>query len=431
MRFADDTSARPVRCFFSPGLPVKQRTILGSFILMLLWQIAAVAQSVLPNTAGSWSAAGNSTTVAKNQLESVAPGQSDILLEYGVTAAEQRAYAQGPEMASVTLYRMFDPSAAFGAFTYLRETQMWGLDLGDSVAYAAATKDKAVFVVGNFLVVATGAPQRPPDAALKEIAMAVLPRADRRPYPSIAAYLPRSSVSPKPAGGRPRTASPPRLRIVAESEHYVLGLRALKLALGDWFPATSDDWVGFKNSAESIVARYRPPGAAAVKEVALVVTMYPTQQIAAAQFAAMGKRFPIKIAGESEAGALGTSGTADAGAGPVVYGSRSSALVTLAFGVDSQETADQLMGQIRYQTSVTWNEPSQSFTDPSFPVMMVGVFEGTGLIMLFALVGGLGFGGFRILTKLVFRGRVFDRDSDVEILQLGLTTKPIDSRDFF
>ena len=119
--------------------------------------------------------------------------------------------------------------------------------------------------------------------------------------------------------------------------------------------------------------------------------MYPTQQIAAAQFAAMGKRFPIKIAGESEAGALGTSGTADAGAGPVVYGSRSSALVTLAFGVDSQETADQLMGQIRYQTSVTWNEPSQSFTDPSFPVMMVGVFEGTGLIMLFALVGGLGF----------------------------------------
>jgi hypothetical protein len=413
--------------FLSSGLGVKQRTILGAFVLVLLWQITAAAQSILPNSAGSWSASANSTIVAKGQLESVAQEHADILREYGALSAEQRPYAQGQETASVTLYRMFDPSAAYGAFTYLRETQMSDLDLGDSAAYAAGAKDKAVFVVGNLLVIATGVPQRPSDAVLGEIATSVLPRADHRPFPAIAAYLPRSSIAPKPADGRTRTASPPRLRIIPESEHYVLGLRALKSALGNFFPATNDDWVGFNKSAESIVARYRPPGASADKEVALVVTSYPTQQIAASEFAAMRKWLPIKTGG----GAEGASEAGAANSGPSVYGSRSTSVVALAFGVDSQETADQLLSQIQYRASVTWNEPSQTFTEPSFPVMMVGVFEGTGLIMLLAMAVGLGFGGFRLVVKLMFRGRVFDRDSDVEILQLGLSTKPIDSRDFY
>jgi hypothetical protein len=110
---------------------------------------------------------------------------------------------------------------------------------------------------------------------------------------------------------------------------------------------------------------------------------------------------------------------------------RSSALVALVFGAESQDAAKQLISQIQYRSSVTWNEPSQSFTEPSFPVMIIGVFEGTGLIMLLAMAVGLGFGGFRLLVKILLPGRVFDRDSQVEILQLGLTSKPIDSRDFY
>jgi hypothetical protein len=48
-----------------------------------------------------------------------------------------------------------------------------------------------------------------------------------------------------------------------------------------------------------------------------------------------------------------------------------------------------------------------------------------------ALAVGLGFGGFRLLVKFLLPGRVFDRASQVEILQLGLSSKPIDSRDFY
>jgi hypothetical protein len=51
--------------------------------------------------------------------------------------------------------------------------------------------------------------------------------------------------------------------------------------------------------------------------------------------------------------------------------------------------------------------------------------------MLLALAAGIGFGGFRIFIKLVLPGRVFDRNEDVEILQLGLSSKPIEAKDFY
>jgi hypothetical protein len=403
---------------------VKKRTISGALLLALVWEVPALAQGLLPGSAGGWGAPSGASVVTPAQLESVAASQADILREYGVASAEQRQYARGQQSASVTLYRMADPSAAYGAFTFLRDAQMQLLDLGDSVSYAVGAPDKALFVVGNFLVtVSPVSGERPPNAVLTEIAAVLLPRADPRPYPSIASYLPRSSVAagtqrfPLGQGGA-TVALPARMTIVPNSEQYVLGPRALRAALGAWFPATNDDWMGFGQSAEAAVAHYAVPERTA-GPATLLVTIYPTQQIAAGRFAGLGKWMALNV----EPG--------QAGGRAVVYGKRSSALVALVFGAESQEEANQLIGQIQYGSSVTWNEPSHSFTDPSFPTMIIGVFEGTGLIVLLAVAVGLGFGGFRLIVKFLLPGRVFDRDSQIEILQLGLSSKPIDSRDFY
>jgi hypothetical protein len=403
---------------------VKKRTIFGALLLTLVWEVSALAQGLLPGASGGWTASGSASLVAPAQLESVAAGQADVLREYGLTSAEQRQYSQGQQTASITLYRMVDPSAAYGAFTFLRDAQMQPLDLGDSVSYAAGARDKALFVVGNLvLAVASASGERPRDAVLSEMAGALLTHADGRPYPSIGGYLPRSSVTagterfPLRRGGA-TVALPARLSIVPDSEKYVLGPRALRVALGDAYPGTNDDWIGFGKSAEAISARYRT-GGSAPREVTLLITIYPTQQIAAGQFNSLGKWLALNIE------------PSQAGGPAAAYGLRSSALVALVFGAESQDAAKQLISQIQYRSSVTWNEPSQSFTEPSFPVMIIGVFEGTGLIMLLAMAVGLGFGGFRLLVKILLPGRVFDRDSQVEILQLGLTSKPIDSRDFY
>ena len=367
-------------------------------MLVVVWELSATAQGLLPASVGGWTASGGAPTVSAGQLESVAGERAGLLREYGLTSAEQRQYTQGQQTASLTLYRMVDPSAAYGAFTFLRGPQMRPLDLGDSVSFAAATGDRAIFVVGNLVLLAS-ADQRPPDTALIEIAATLLPHADPRPYPSIAGFLPRAGIVPG-------------------SERYVLGPRALREAL-PWVPATGDDWMGFGKSAEAMVARYRENGQARGREITLLVTNYPTQQIAADQFSSLNKWMALNVEPDQ------------AGGRTVVFGSRSNALVALVFGAESREIAGRLLSQIQYRSTITWNEPSHTLTDPSFPMMIVGVFQGTGLIMLLAVAAGIGFGGLRVLVKFFVPGRVFDRNSQIEILQLGLSSKPIDSRDFY
>lgn len=337
--------------------------------------------------------------MAPEQVERVAGDRAAVLREYGLASAEQRQYTQGRQAASVTLYRMVDPSAGYGAFTALRDPQMQPVDLGDSVSFATATRDRALFVVGNLVLVISAPDQRPGDSALTEIAAMLLPRADARPYPFIGAFLPRSGIVPG-------------------SERYVLGPRALREAL-PWVPTTGEDWMGFGKSAEAIVARYRTSGQAGDREMTLLVAIYPTQQVAADQFGGLAKWMALNVE------------PAQANGRTVVFGTRSSALVALVFGAESRDMANTLLSQIHYRSIVTWNEPSYELTDPSFPTMIVGVFEGTGLIMLLAIAAGIGFGGVRLLVKVFLPGRVFDRDAQVEILQLGLGSKPIDSRDFY
>ena len=63
--------------------------------------------------------------------------------------------------------------------------------------------------------------------------------------------------------------------------------------------------------------------------------------------------------------------------------------------------------------------------------MVVGAIMGTGAIMVLAIAAGIGFGGLRLLVKFFLPGKIFDRKDQVEILQLGLTSKPIKAEDFY
>jgi len=64
-------------------------------------------------------------------------------------------------------------------------------------------------------------------------------------------------------------------------------------------------------------------------------------------------------------------------------------------------------------------------------MMVVGAILGTGVICGFALVAGLAFGGFRIFVKRLLPGKVFDRGTQLQVLQLGLSSKPINAEDFY
>src|SRR5262249_13575913 len=78
-----------------------------------------------------------------------------------------------------------------------------------------------------------------------------------------------------------------------------------------------------------------------------------------------------------------------------------------------------------------WNEPTFQFKEPSIEMMIVGSIIGAGTICLFAIVAGIAFGGFRLVMKRLLPDKIFDRSSHLQVLQMGLVSKPINSEDFY
>lgn len=361
------------------------------FCLIALGHSVA-AQNILPSSFGGWTASAPSAAIPVSGLEQLLGANAAAFREYIVKSVEQRAYAQGDQTASVMLYRLRDPSSAYGAYTFLQNDSLSSANLG---SFGGTSHDRALFVVGEMLVDVSAGPKqsRPTDADLEQLARQLAKVADRAPYPTIAEQL--------PAEGR-----------VRGTVHYVLGPRSL----AQYVPLGTEDWMGFDHSAEAILGQYQvSPG----KDEILIVTSYPTQQIAAAEFAAMLRRFQFDPPGDVPANQN------------VLFGKRVSSLVAVVVGAPSRQAANKLLDQIGYETEVTWNEPKQTLTEPTINTMIVGAFMGTGAVMILAVAAGIGFGGIRVLVKLFFPNKVFDRDKQVEILQLGISSKPINAKDFY
>lgn len=370
-----------------------------------LASLPLAAQNLLPSSISGWTASGAPAQVSAQQIEQLANDRAAVLREYGITSGERAEYTSGSDKIDVTLYRMVDPSAAFGTFTFLREPDMALPPPVPAASYAASKRGRAVLVVGDLVMEVDSPGKQLASGDLNALARSVAGKADRRPYPPIAAFLPHEGLIPG-------------------TERYVVG----PLALARVFPPAAEvksDWAGFGNSAEAMLGRYRlgqDSGTSSAKdrpEGVLLLILYPTQQLAADRYNELSKVFALNV------------NAGQAGDKPAIYGTRTSALVALMSGVESREAAANLLRQIHYSSEVTWNEPSQKINDPTISTMVVGAIVDTGAIMLLALATSLGFGGFRILAKFVAPGKIFDRNADIEILQLGISSKPIDVKDFY
>jgi hypothetical protein len=360
-------------------------------VFLALAAYPAAAQGILPSNFAGWIAAGPATFVPPTGLDLLLGPDTSAFREYIVKSVEQRSYTQGAQTFSITLYRLRDPSSAYGAYTFLRNDSLSPADLG---SYASASRDRALIVVGEMLLdVSAAAKQaRPPDAELKQLAGLLDKKADHTPYPFIGEHLPEK--------GR-----------VQGSERYVIG----PLSLAHFVPLGTDDWMGFDHSAETILAHYKVAG----KDETLLIASYPTQQVAAAKFAGMLRRFVFDPPGDEQPGQN------------VLFGKRVSSYIAIVFGAPSRQSANKILDQVGYQSNVTWDEPKQTLTEPGISSMIVEAFLGTGAIMVFAVAAGIGFGGIRILVKIFLPNKIFDREKQIEILQLGISSKPIKAKDFY
>jgi len=339
-------------------------------------------QNTLPSRFGSW--------VATNSPERVKPADQEaaLLAEAGLEYGFERHYSNGSQTVSVSLKRFRDPSGAYEIYTTALDTEMQPSTVGPLTAIGHG---RLVMLIGNVLL-EVSEPQLAAIADLQELAGAVRKFADATPLPPIRGYLPEGFAD--------------------GTQRYALGPAALRPALGQLDRAEFSglvDEAGFNSGAEAIAARYQRIQGNGV----LLLIDYPTPQLAEQHLRHLEQAIP------SSAKEMGTTVE------------RRGSLLSLVLKPSSAAFGESLRGAIRYETQVTWNEPSHKITDPPWVVVLGKIIILTLLFMGLAVAVGAAFGGVRVLAKVLFPGKVFDRPGQMDVLQLGLSGKRIDSRDFY
>jgi hypothetical protein len=351
-----------------------------------LLALAAGAQGVLPSSfAGQ---AGEKSGAQLQATDGFTLPTASVLKEYELQSVEAQNYGDGSGAYKVLMYRMKDPTGAYGLYSYLRSSDMEHAGGG---AHSSISSDRALILVGNLVIDARGADLPKHSADLDALVTAVKPKALDGPLPDLTEHLPVKGF-------------------VDRSDKYVLG----PVALNEFFPVAQDDWLGFYAGAEAEVAKYRVNG----RELSLVLADFPTPQSAQKRLNDIQRDLHVNPA------------DASATAAPI-FARRAVTMLAIVSGARNQAEANALLDQIQSGAEVTWSEPTFQFKEPTIGAMIVGAIEGTGVICLFAVIAGIGFGGFRLVTKRFLPDRVFDRSSTMQVLQLGLGSKPINAEDFY
>ena len=351
-------------------------------VALVLAALPAFAQGILPPSVSGWTSRGSAANPAPMDI-----AQSSAFREYGYVSGESQSYVQASDRIDVALYKFKDPSGAYGAYSFLRQPDMAKADLTE---HSSASSDRALALAGDLVLDIHADHIADRERQLKSLVSAVAQHAEDGLLPSLWQHLPQDNIVPR-------------------SDRYILGPHTLD----QLFPGNLGDSLGFQNGAEAEVAHYRLNG----QDAELLIADFPTPQLAQQQLASLQKKFNVN--------------GSNPGAGSPLYAKRTITLLAIVAGAPSEADAGNLLSAVHSGTELTWNEPTFQLTEPRIEVMIVGSIIGSGIICLFAVIAGISFGGLRLIVKRVMPGKVFDRSEYVQILQLGLGSKPINSEDFY
>jgi len=381
---------------------VVMRKLIVVSVLAAGMSAGAFAQtSVLPERFGTWEAEDPAKTLKAQELVNSRErwiagdkilgesGLRGLAEECGLRAIEQRAYRNGKAEVTLQVFTLRDPSSGYEFYTFLLTPGIRELGLGDD---SALNQNEVRFLIGNLVVEAALSPDTKPES-LNEILAALKSKADPTPLPPLKSYLPTKWR-------------------VSGTEKYTLGpdgFRAAMTSVNQGAYADLSKEVGFQNGAEAALARYQGEKGGGV----LLLLEYPTPQLAENHLHHLEQALP---AAAKQAG---------------VTVERKASLLSLVFAATSPMHAQAIRDEVNYETQVTWNEASQTATDPPLVLVLYKIFLFTSLFLVFTTVTGIAFGGFRLLVKHWLPGKVFDRPQDIEVLQLGLSGKKIDPTDMY
>jgi len=345
---------------------------------------SSAQQQVLPSHFSSWTCSPGAEDVQFDRI----PNFSDLTKEAGLAENEFCDYFSGTTKIHVDLQKYRDPSSAYEMYTALIRPDMHPSTLDKT---SAVDGDRLFVLVGSSILQVRPTPAIS-TADLVTLVNTVSAHADQTPLPPIRTYLPRGFTD-----GTQRYARGPAAFLNA-----IYSLRQ-----GEFANLAGE--AGFHSQAEAMLAHYRE----GKDEAVLVLIEYPTPQLAEQHLRHLEQALS----------------PAEKQAGTTIE--RRGSLLSLVLKPSSATYGNTLRSAVKYETEVTWNEPHQTVTDPPLLTTLVKIILGTGFFMVVAVVLGVAFGGVRVLAKIFFPGKVFDRPEQMDVLQLGLSSKRINSRDFY
>ena len=213
---------------------------------------------------------------------------------------------------------------------------------------AAETAASLLLVHGNYLLSFTG--YKPTTPELDPIVES-LRNVDTSALPALPGYLPSRDLVPG-------------------SQRYITGPASLR----KFNPGIPPSTAAFHLGAEAQLGVFHGPKG----ETVLTIFNYPTHQIAMQQAASLGKIPGAEV-------------------------KRSGPLVAVILSPPDPDAAERLLAQVRYQAEVTRDEYVPTLRD-NIGNLVVTAFVLTGLLLVFCVVSGLAFGGFRAFLRRFRKG---------------------------
>ena len=340
------------------------------------------APPILPQQFAGWQSQG-AAQISQNAF-SADPTNATVLKEYGFTDFASSTYTRDDgRTLKIRAARFADASGAFGAYTFYLQPDMAREQIGDQ---GASLGQRVLFYRGHVLVDALFSKETPMSGAeLRELAgMLPHPTGNGGILPPILNFMPLRGY-------------------LANTQKYAMGPAALS-ALAPPIPA---DLVDFSVTPDVTLARYTTSSG----EATLMLIYYPNAQSATEH---------LRRIDAAHHGAETQTGVATIENAGQFFDKRTGPIIAIAAGPASDSDVKSLLGQVNYDSKVTWSQ--RTFLDPKSDLggFLVNVILLCFILGAMAIVAGIAFGGFRILMKRIFPDRLFDRPEQMEFISLHL-----------
>ena len=365
---------------------------LAMFAVVAAFAAGSQAGPILPKQFAGWQISG-SVQPSKDPA-AADPVNAALLKEYGFSDFESATYARDDgRKLTLKAARFGDASGAYGAFTYYKMPQMLTEKIGDQ---GASLNQRVLFYRGNILVDVVFEKLTAMSAAeLRELAgLLPLPSGNTGNLPGLPAYLPHPGY-------------------VKNTAKYVVGPVGLQ-KLSAPLPA---ELVDFTAGTEVVLGTYDTSGGQAT----LMLISYPTPQIAAEHLR--------RIDAARQQGQQQEPGGPPIAQLAPFYDKRTGPILVVATGPLSQSEGKSLLASVNYDAEVTWNENTYFDKKNNIANLVWNALILCGILMGFALIAGLAFGGIRILIRRVLGERLFHRSEENDFISLGLSERESEAAD--